>query len=614
MEFLTPAMFAAFGLIPVVILLHVLRPKPKPVEVTNLFLWQELLKDRGGNLTFKRLQKNLPLLLQILLIILATLALARPVWLQLTKPQGNLIVVVDTSASMKTRIGAETRFDLAKQKTLELIDEHAGNHMLLIAAGSEPVLSSGFTDNVEQLKALTAGLTATDAPGKLEKALYLAQSFVAPGSQDRIYLVTDGAGTDFLKLLRIHQRVTPIVVGGGENNAGITKFEFRQIPENPDAYEMMVELRNFGAEPVTCPFRLVIDKTPVVETPLTLGASEKRVLILPYSGLITGILKAELALDDDFQVDNQAYLTLNAAKDLWVLFVSQGNYFLERLLEAYPNFLINKLTEVVPSSWEENVLGHDLVIVDRMDVPATTKGNVLLIDAFSPSVPATKTGQVTFPEVLDWDKKHPILSDVNLSGLKIEQAEQIQATDVMHPLVESAQTGLMYTYEHEGLRTVLLGFDLTRSDLPLKIAFPVMMSNIVNWLNPHKLNFSIAHTKAGEPVEINVGQQTTEISVRSPDGKWEKYPVTSDPLLYQQTQQVGTYTILENKKSRYFTVNLLDAAESDIIAPAIDAAAYTAMSLADVEITAVRKHLWMWLLLAGMAVILGEWYAWLKVG
>ena len=29
-----------------------------------------------------------------------------------------------------------------------------------------------------------------------------------------------------------------------------------------------------------------------------------------------------------------------------------------------------------------------------------------------------------------------------------------------------------------------------RSDLPLRVAFPVMMNNIFNWLNPNTLDFT----------------------------------------------------------------------------------------------------------------------------
>lgn len=608
-------MLAALGLIPILILLHALRPKPKEVDVTNLFLWQDILKDQGSRMTLKRLRKNLPLLFQILLIILAAMALARPVWLHFTRKQGNVVLVVDASASMKTNTGGGTRFELAREKAIEIVRNHdKGQKLLVIEAGNEPVLPAGFIETAAEAKALITDLIPSDVPGKLEKALYLALSFVEPGSEDTIYLITDGAGTDFLKLLQLHHKIIPVIVAGGSENIGITKFEFRQNFDRSDIYEIMVTMKNFTSESVTCPFRLSIDKMAIVDTTLTFEASEERLIILPYSGLITGVAKAELDIEDDFPVDNTAYLSLSASKDIWVLLASKGNYFLEKLLEAYPNFLVNTVTEIVPSSWEEHLAGHDLIIVDRMDVPATDSGNLLLIDAFSPSIPAVRNGKVDFPRILDWDETHPLMTDVNLSSLKIEQAEQLDVAESLHPVVESLQTGLIYTYENNDLRAVLLGFDITRSDLPLKVAFPVMISNIINWLNPHKLSFSALQAKTGEPFAIELDRQTTEFSVRTPNGTWSKYQAASNPYIYTNTQQVGMYTILENKKSRYFTVNLLDEAESDITVPAFDVASYASRTEEEAEEIAIRQHLWSWFLLFGIVMIMIEWYAWLKIG
>ena len=617
MQFLQPLMLLTLGLIPVLILIHLLKPKPKLVEVTNLFLWQELLKERGGSVTLKRLRKNLPLLFQILMIMLAAAALAKPVWSYFAPKTGAVILVIDTSASMKTIAAPKTtRFDLARQKALALIAQCAPpQKILIVEAGNQPAVPAGFVDNLDQAKDLVKRLKPSDAPGKLEKAMYLALSFVDPAKDDAIYLITDGAGGEFLKLLQLHPRIIPLLVAGGEKNLGITKFEFRQESDQPDQYEMMLEVQNFTAAPLTCPLRLSVDNITLVDAPMTFAAQAKQVLIFPYAGLLTGIAKAELDLQDDFSVDNTAYLSLSGSKDLWVMFVSPGNYFLEKLLAAYPNFLVNAVKEIAPGSWETQVLQHDLVIVDRMAFPATPKGNVLALDAASPSIPAVKTGAIDFPQVLAWDQKSPLMANVNVNGLTIERAAKFQPDPNLRPVIESAETGLLYTYEKDGLRAVVLGFDLTRSDLPLRVAFPVLMSNIINWLNPQKLGFSALQTKAGEPYPIETRLETREIAVRAPDGKWQSYPVTARPLSYTNTGQTGIYTILENEKSRYFTVNLVDAAESDITTPAFDVSARASSAAAsDLEQIATQQQLWSFFLLAGLAIILVEWHVWLKTG
>jgi hypothetical protein len=449
MQLLNPVMLITLGLIPILILIHTLKPKPRQIDITNLFLWQEVLKERSSHLTFERLKRNLPLLLQILIVILAALALAKPAWLYFASKQGNMILVMDTSASMKTQFESGTRFDVAIEKALELIEQrNQDQKILIVAAGKKPVVKGGFLDNSKQAKRLVTDLTPSDASTELEKAVYLALSFVDPLRKDRLYLITDGGGENIAGLVKNHPRIIPIVISGGKRNIGITKFEFRQEIERVDTYEIMLEIKNFNPAPLECTVRLSVDNAIIFDRPIKFNAREKKLLIFPYAGLLTGIARALLEIDDDFTTDNQAYLSLNASKDIWILLVSKGNYFLEKLLEAYPNFKVNSINEIIPSSWHEQTARHDIVIVDRMDFPKTPKGNFLLIDAYSPAIPVVKTGRVRFPKNLDWNKKSPLMANVNIGGLIVEQAASLRVDPSMQAVIESTRTGLMYVYEY----------------------------------------------------------------------------------------------------------------------------------------------------------------------
>ncbi len=614
MHFLNPYMLLTLGIIPILIIIHTLKPKPRQVDVTNLFLWNEVLKERSHNLSFERLKRNLPLLLQIFIVVLAALALAKPTWTYQTAKKGNMILVIDTSASMKTRSGSGIRFDLARQKALQLIEERdPGQKILIVEAGNKSVVKAGFIDNSSQAQDLVKKLQPSDAAANLEPAIYLALSFVDPAKEDLLYLITDGAGKDFSGLVKNQPKIRPIIISGGEHNVGITKFEFRQQVDHSDNYEFMLEIKNFNLSPVECSTRLSVDRVALFESVIPFGAQEKKMLIIPYSGLINGIARATLEIDDDFTVDNQAYLSLSAAKEIWILLVSKGNHFLEKLLAAYPNFRVNSVKEIIPSSWPEQTARHDIVIVDRMDFPETDRGNFLLIDAYSPAIPIFKTGQVRLPEILAWNRKSPLMANVNLSGLIVEEGTILQADRLLQPVIESARTGLMYAFEENGLRVVLIGFDFTRSDLPLKVAFPVMMSNIFNWLNPQKLEFSILQTQAGKAFDIYFNPQTDTLYTRAPYEKWEKHRIKMNPFRYQNTGRVGIYTIAENGKERYFTVNLADESESDINSISLEHRPdQSEPPLVSEEISA-QQPLWMFFIIIGCALLMIEWYSWLKL-
>jgi len=217
------------------------------------------------------------------------------------------------------------------------------------------------------------------------------------------------------------------------------------------------------------------------------------------------------------------------------------------------------------------------------------------------------------PEILTWDRQSPLMADVNLSGLIVEESAKLQTAKQLTPVIESARTGLMYTFEKNGFRAVLLGFDLTRSDLPLKVAFPVMMSNIFNWLNPYRLEFSVLQTRPGEAFDIYFNPRTEIIYTRAPHEKWEKHPVKVNPFRYRKTDRVGIYTVAENGKERYFTVNLADESESDINSISLENQSAQNEGPRVSEEIAASQPLWMFFIIMGCALLMIEWYAWLKI-
>jgi hypothetical protein len=183
-------------------------------------------------------------------------------------------------------------------------------------------------------------------------------------------------------------------------------------------------------------------------------------------------------------------------------------------------------------------------------------------------------------------------------------------------LLEASQTGLIYAQQQAGLRWIYFGFDLQQSDLPLRVAFPVMMSNMLQWLYPHKLQFSTAQTRAGEAFPLYFEAPTDHLLVLAPEGRWETYAVQTNPFLYTATRRVGLYKVAEGEKRRYFAVNLADEAESDIRTPEVkpQAPEGTAPAEAPTSIpVALREQpLWLFFLLGIPLLVLADWFFWLK--
>jgi hypothetical protein len=103
MSFLTPLAFAVFALSLPLVLLYFLKVRRRERRVPSLLLWQAVVRDREASTFFQRLQRDPLLILQILALLALTLALARPVATVMGEGARKVVVVLDTSASMKAR-------------------------------------------------------------------------------------------------------------------------------------------------------------------------------------------------------------------------------------------------------------------------------------------------------------------------------------------------------------------------------------------------------------------------------------------------------------------------------------------------------------------------------
>jgi hypothetical protein len=163
--------------------------------------------------------------------------------------------------------------------------------------------------------------------------------------------------------------------------------------------------------------------------------------------------------------------------------------------------------------------------------------------------------------------------------------------------------------EPAGQRVAVLTFDLHRSDLPLLVAFPVLMANLVDWLRPG-LPFDVGGQSSLHPGEsltlhpVGAG----EVRITRPDGTvWTAEPGES-PMVFAETEQLGLYQVeLDGRPAGQFAVNLMSLAESTLTRR-------EAITLGRARVTPGgeeelgQRELWPWLAAAAFAILLVEWW------
>jgi Ca-activated chloride channel homolog len=615
MGWAAPWAFALLILVPLVLLLHSLRLRRREVRISTLYLWDELLRERRSTLGMSRLLRSLLLLLQILGIAALTLGLADPFARLPSTKEGDIILVLDASASMRALNKGEERFTQAKGLAVDLIDRlHAKSEMAIIYANARPTLRVPFTADRYLLKQALESLSATDEPSDLARAIRLGRSLLGGERSGEILILSDGADPALADLVGQADHVRVIPITGGERNVGITKFEVRPRLNRAAEYEILVNIANFSQQAESFDLVLSLNRKTLRRSQHALEPGERQSLIIPYAGAANGVAEAMLEVTDDLNADNHAATVLSDRLPVWILLVSRGNYFLENLLAGHGNASVNVVSGISPSSFDQQVRGHHIVILDGVEPPPLQMGNFLLINTTAPNLPIAVKGTAEAPPIVDWDTTDPLLRSVQLRDLQVRRAQVVEVGDEVKPILYASGSPIISTIDTGRLRAVHLGFDLLDTDLPLRVAFPVLMSNILEWLSPRQGAFVSRQVQAGEPYSVEIESMASEVNLRKPSGDWVKIPVTENPLAVRDTSQVGVYTVRDGKNTQRFAVNLASREESDILPkltmPTTGVAQAASLSTQET----VNQPLWPYFVVLAFALTLVEWYFWCRTG
>ncbi len=607
MTFLNPSAFLLLLTVPVVILFHLLKIRRQPAQVSSTLLWADSFRDQQASAPFRRLTPNLLLLLQILTILLLALALAKPVRTVLATGYERNVLILDVSASMQVRDLPGPRFTAAKHAALTEVERlRPGQQAMVIASGHEARVLVPFTEDPRALRQAIQALEPLDVEGRLADAFRLAQANLQQGGRTAVvHVFTDGA----------FEAPTVPDLGGAAiqwhrfsrlgRNIGITAFETRKTFFGAFDYQAFLSVANYSGEAATFDLTLTLDGKLLKSEQVSLAPEVKRSFVIPFTHTGGGILRAEIRTNDDLAVDNQALAVLPTPRPLRVLLISTGNAFLEKALAADPQIQVEAGTA--------DLLGkagqYDIVVLDSVPVKTVPAGRYLFINTLPEGVPLEVSGRVAEPPIIDWDRTHPVMRYLDLSKVAVQDAMRVRPVGSGRALVESNLTPLIYALDERGLRAVFVGFDLYRTDFPLRVAFPLFISNVLRWLYPSQLEDAGLQLRTGQPVTVSLPAGSREATLTDPAG--QRHPLRADAdnrVSFVDTARAGIYTVKAGAWEQRFAVNLLSDAESNV-APRAQALAERGGQATGEDRPAAfpsRQELWRAFALAGLLLLLLE--------
>ncbi|MEA1925449.1 MAG: BatA and WFA domain-containing protein [Candidatus Altiarchaeota archaeon] len=578
-----PTALAGFLLLLPLILLYLLKPKPKHIMIPTIMFIQRMEKEKRFSSILNRFMKDPLLLMQLIIVSLLVLSVAGPFISSFVERNQveDIVIVVDSSASMKSTDMQPNRFTKAIESAQEVIyGVHDESRVGVVLAGKTPI---HLASNVGKEEAGNAIWDAkcSDSTADIPDALALSINLLSRSERTkRIYVFSDFAGA-LRKEIELHRKlalnrnitVELIKVSGNGRNIGFIHGGIKRIPARENKAHLVLNVKNFREVVQDVSIELLVDE----ELRETIGLS-----LSPHTEKLVGLdidvsgdahfINVRLTPDDSLPLDNNILLYLPPVDRYRVLLVTNdsADNFLRYAMEASPALEVRKAVfPVIPDfySFDTVVIGG---FSEEMSLPGTFQelemyvkggGNLIVVasdsivdDDIKKLLPVDLVEQRTGRKQINLLLKHKILKDAILSNLLVErfyEARQRNGSNVIALI--SGSPVLSYWMVGEG-RVFFLGVNPSPawSNFYLSSSLPIFAYQLLNWINSDESELA-SHSFKTTDYLIS----TEDISTILPSG----LTTESRNLLLDDA---GLYRITSGGGEDVITANLFDEGESDI--------------------------------------------------
>lgn len=516
-----------FGLaIPLIVLMYLLKRRYTEMLVPSHLLWERVLQTIEANRPWQKLRNTLLLWLQLLVALLLVFALMLPFVQVEGKVTGHQIIIADTSASMSSlwRTDSDgvrdirdsfTRLDRMKEQLADYIKSFdSGSELSLIVIGNEPeVLLSREKDRDVWKKAI-GDLNISYGKSAYRETLSLAAAMTRGDPDTNVVLFTDSGWKEAAGDMSFENPLQVVNVGGGmSSNAAIQQFGIRSDSEGSGTaivtvlsemeHRTEITLNLYGDDNLLS--TTTISLQPGMKETVTFGQVE------PYD-----LYRVALDVRDDYAADNEAFAFREHEEPLNILYLSQGNLFMEKALQVTGAHVTKLVTK------QPDVTRTDGTTEDSPPVPEQ-RPDVIIIEGAAPDYVSEKDwaqllsetpvwtiggdGKKVAPD--RWEMKtvlHPVTRYLSVTdppaGAFIDQSIPAWGKVIM----DVGGTSAAYAGLENGLPRLVFLFELEDGDWTLRPEFPILVNNAVSWLNAGR-SAGLGRITAGEPIEVPVAAE-----------------------------------------------------------------------------------------------------------
>jgi hypothetical protein len=423
--------------------------------------------------------------------------------------------------------------------------------------------------------------------------------------QPDVFVYSDGRVADEAEL-SIRAQVRYERIGSEKTgNVAIVAMNAKRNYERPTEVQVFARLANYGPEPVNADVQLVVDgrvrSLAATALPPERWADKEREKFETRDSVEftidmteAGIVKVEQMhkQGDALAADDATTVVVPPPKPLQVLLVSEGNYYIEKVLGS-----MRFNDSLLPAAYEQNKPDkYNVIIFDRYRPKWLPEaGGFIYFGTVPPVRPAQEKQPATAPVVkvvgdpevyipqpeeqkkivgvIDWKRDHPILRNCSFTRVGFADPIKLTVPPDVEVLMEGPRGPLM-TLHREGFATHLTcAFDIYDSTWPLgHPSYPVFFQQALQYLAIGSEMDVRPSVEPGATPRINrsnlqrAGADLKSIRLEGPMGSRVIAIPPAGDFALPPLDRVGLYkTDPPMPQVENFAVNLLDRLESNVL-------------------------------------------------
>lgn len=558
----------------------------------------------------RRLQQPWSLLLQLVSLLLLLLAIAQ---LRLGSParySRDHVLILDTSAWMAARNGPGTNrlIDRARQAADSYVNAlPPADRVMLVRANVLATPALLFESDRKKIHRAIDQSQPSAAPLNLQQALDFAAQAQKVQAQRPGEIVFVGAGrvsSDDSTRLSAPANFRWIAIDGPSEHVGLRKVSVRRAMDDPDAWEVFVAAKNYGAQPRSVPLAVAFGGSPVDTHRFDLKPGSEANTTFRFDTRAAGWLEARLATQDSFRQDARAVLELPARGALPVTVYSSQPELLRPIFTAIPGIEASFLPI---SSYKPDARGgpgarNNIVLLDHFSPPAPPAGQSIWLEPPPDKSPIPVQSTQQHVKVNQWQADHPLGAGLRVHDIDLASAE-VFAPWPGDIVIARSDAGPVIVARLGAPKVVVLGFHPVRSAMKYQLATPLLFANIIRWMAPDAFRSweLTAGTVGTVDVDLDSEVNPATVRVQTEDGQPLPFTLQGKTLRFF-TGAPGVVRVLTGDRELVYSLTLPQPGDTVWKPSAVKLGLPPRAPLGPGS-----RDVWQWLAIAGAAGLLADW-------